>query len=358
MTTETLIDHPEDVRSEDALDVPSIDAFLKQRVAGLTGRPEIAQYPGGASNLTYCLHYPERDLILRRPPFGHIAKSAHDVLREARIMAALKPTYPFVPDILALGEDHGIIGCDFYVMERLVGIIPRQDLPPGLDLSPEQTRTLCRNVLDKLIELHAVDVTSGGLSRIGKGVGYVRRQVEGWSGRWTQALTDDVDPIPDVVAWVNRVMPAHELKICLIHNDYRFDNVVLSAEDPLQVIGVLDWEMATLGDPLMDLGGSLAYWVQADDEPAVLAGRRQPTNAPGMMTRAEVIAYYAEKTGLSVETFDFYEVFGLFRLAVIIQQIYKRFSLGQTTNPRFARYGENVNLIGRRCREAIARSAL
>ncbi len=358
MTIETLIDRPEDVRAEDALDIPSIDGFLKQRVAGLTGEPEVAQYPGGASNLTYCLHYPERDLILRRPPFGHIAKSAHDVLREARIMAALKPVYPFVPDILALGKDHGIIGCDFYVMERLVGIIPRQDLPEGLDLSPADTGTLCRNVLDKLIELHAVDVTAGELSQIGKGAGYVRRQVEGWSGRWTQALTDDVDPIPDVVAWANRVMPAHELKICLIHNDYRFDNVVLSPDDPLRVIGVLDWEMATLGDPLMDLGGSLAYWVQADDEPAVLAGRRQPTNAPGMLTRAEVITYYAEKTGLSVETFDFYEVFGLFRLAVIIQQIYKRFCLGQTTNPRFARYGKNVNLIGRRCREAIGRSSL
>lgn len=358
MGSEALIDRPSDVRSEDALDIDAIDRFLKERVAGLSGRPEVAQYPGGASNLTYCLHYPDRDLILRRPPAGMKAKSAHDVLREARIMDALKPSYPYVPDIVTLGEDQAIIGCDFYVMERLVGIIPRRDLPEGLDLDPVATRTLCINVLDKLIELHAVDPAKAGLERLGKGAGYVRRQVEGWSGRWQQALTDDVEPMPEVVAWLARTMPAGEVAIRLIHNDFRFDNVVLDADDPLRVIGVLDWEMATLGDPLMDLGGALAYWVQADDDAGVLASRRQPTHAPGMLTRAEVIAYYGGKTGWNVETFDFYEVFGLFRLAVIIQQIYRRFALGQTTNPRFATYGEAVNDLARRCRAMIARSRL
>ena len=359
MGIETLIDVPGAVRPEDALDVGAVNAFLKERVAGLAGpAPEIAQYPGGASNLTYLLRYPGRDLILRRPPSGAKAKSAHDVLREARIMTALAPVYPYVPEILALGEDHTILGCDFYVMERLVGIIPRRDLPPGLDLTPEATRTLCRNVLDKLIELHAIDPTEAGLADLGKGAGYVRRQVEGWSGRWAQALTEDVAAMPDVVAWLARIMPASEVAIRLIHNDFRFDNVVLDADDPMRVIGVLDWEMATLGDPLMDLGGALAYWVQADDDPSIQAARRQPTNAPGMFTRAEVIAYYGEKTGISIDTFDFYEVFGLFRLAVIIQQIYKRYTLKQTTNPRFAGYGQAVNDLARRCQAMIARSAL
>ena len=358
MALETLIDRPGVVRSEDAIDCDAIDRFLKERVAGLTGRPALAQFPGGASNLTYCLHYPDRDLILRRPPFGAKVKSAHDVLREARIMTALRPVYPYVPEIVALGADHGVIGCDFYVMERLVGIIPRRDMPRGLDLGPEKTRVLCRNMVDKLIELHAIDPMAAGLGDLGKGSGYVRRQVEGWSGRWREALTEDVEPFPDVVAWLARTMPGGEVAIRLIHNDFRFDNLVLDAGDPLRVIGVIDWEMATLGDPLMDLGGALAYWVQADDEPAFQAARRQPTNAPGMFTRAEVIAYYGEKTGLGIGPFDFYEVFGLFRLAVIIQQIYKRFSLGQTTNERFASYGMMVNNLGLRCRAAIARSRL
>ena len=358
MADSTLIDRPGVLRSEDAFDVDAVDGFLKERVAGLAGRPNIAQFPGGASNLTYCLQYPDRDLILRRPPFGAKAKSAHDVLREARVMHALRPVYPHVPDILARSDDHAIIGCDFYVMERLIGIIPRRDFPPGLDLGPERTRKLCRNVLDKLIELHAIEPLAAGLGDLGKGAGYVRRQVEGWNDRWRVASTDDVEPFADVVAWLTRAMPAGEVAIRLIHNDFRFDNVVLAMNDPLRVIGVLDWEMATLGDPLMDLGGALAYWVQADDEPAFRAARRQPTDAPGMFTRAEVVAYYGEKTGLCVETFDFYEVFGLFRLAVIIQQIYKRFALRQTTNERFASYGAMANTLGLRCRAAIARSKL
>ncbi len=358
MGRETLVDQAGELRAEDAFDVAVVDRFLKERVAGLDGLPEVAQFPGGASNLTYLLRYRDRDLILRRPPSGHKAKSAHDVLREARIMAALKPVYPYVPEIVALCDDHALIGCDFYVMERLVGIIPRRDLPPGLDLDAAATRTLCLAVLDKLIELHLVEPAKAGLEGLAKGAGYVRRQVEGWSGRWQQALTDDVAPIPDVVEWLARTMPEGEVAIRLIHNDYRFDNVVLDAHDPLRVIGVLDWEMATLGDPLMDLGGLIAYWVEAGDDASFLARRRQPTHLPGMLTRAEVIAYYGEKTGWSVDDFDFYEVFGLFRLAAIIQQIYKRYDLKQTTNPRFATYGEAANELGQRCQTLIARSKL
>ena len=358
MGRETLIDQAGQVRAEDALDVPVIDRFLKERVAGLDGTPTVAQFPGGASNLTYLLRYRDRDLILRRPPAGHKAKSAHDVLREARIMAALKPVYPYVPDIVALGEDQAVMGCDFYVMERLVGIIPRRDLPPGLDLDEATTRKLCLAVLDKLIELHLVDPAEAGLAGLAKGAGYVQRQVEGWSGRWQQALTDDVEPFPDVVAWLARTMPQGEVAIRLIHNDFRFDNVVLDADDPLRVIGVLDWEMATLGDPLMDLGATISYWVEASDDASFREGRRQPTHLPGMLTRAEVIAYYGAKTGWSVDSFDFYEVFGLFRLAVIIQQIYRRFYLKQTTNPRFASYGKMANEFGRRAQAMIARSKL
>ena len=300
MTREALIDQAVELRAEDAFDVAAVAAFLNERVAGLDGLPEVAQFPGGASNLTYLLRYPDRDLILRRPPAGHKAKSAHDVLREARIMAALKPVYPYVPEIVALGEDHAVMGCDFYVMERLVGIIPRRDLPAGLDLDAAATRTLCLAVLDRLIELHLVEPEAAGLQGLAKGAGYVRRQVEGWSGRWSHALTPDVAPIPDVVAWLARTMPTREVAIRLIHNDYRFDNVVLDAEDPMRVIGVLDWEMATLGDPLMDLGGACSpIGCEADDDASNPRGPRGGSRRtlPGMFTRAEVIAYYGEKTG-------------------------------------------------------------
>ena len=358
MTHEGLIDQPGSVREEDAIDVAAVVRYLGASDARLNGTPAVGQFPGGASNLTYRLAFPGRDLILRRPPSGSKAKGAHDVLREARIMAALKPHYPYVPEVIAICDDPGVIGCDFYVMERLEGIIPRRDLPPELGLDADRTRALCCNVLDKLIELHAIDVEAAGLGHLGKGVGYVRRQVEGWSERWRQAVTDGIDAMPDVLAGLARNLPTGETRICLIHNDYRFDNVVLSPRNPLDVIGVLDWEMATLGDPLMDLGGSMAYWVQADDDAAFRANRRQPTDAPGMLTRREVVAFYAERTGLDVGRFDFYECFGLFRLAVIIQQIYRRFVLGQTTDPRFSRYGPVVNQLTARCRAGIARSGL
>ena len=355
---ETLIDRPGSVREEDAFDLAAVMRFLDQHGVALRGEPVVGQFPGGASNLTFRLQFADRDLILRRPPSGTKAKGAHDVLREARIMAALKPHYPYVPEVVALCDDPDVIGGDFYVMERLEGIIPRQDLPPELGMRPDETRRLCTNVLDRLIELHALDVEACGLGHLGRGAGYVGRQVEGWSERWRRAVSDGMDAMPDVLDWLARTTPAAETRICMIHNDYRFDNVVLAPRDPLAVIGVLDWEMATLGDPLMDLGGSLAYWIEADDSPEIRASRRQPTDAPGMLTRAQVIAYYAERSGLDVGQFDFYETFGLFRLAVIIQQIYRRFVLGQTTNRRFAQYGMLVEQLVGRCRASIAGSKL
>jgi aminoglycoside phosphotransferase (APT) family kinase protein len=350
----SLIDRPRPVRADDALDVAALDAFLKARIPGLDGSLHLAQYPGGASNLTYLARYPGRDLIVRRPPYGKKAKSAHDMLREARILSALKPVYPAVPTVVATCEDAAVIGSEFYVMERLVGIILRRDLPRELGLSAESTRHLCCNMLDKLIELHGVDYRAAGLEHIGKGEGYVRRQVVGWSDRWQNALTDDVGAFEDVVRWLHDTMPERDVATCIIHNDFRFDNLVLSPEDPLTIVGVLDWEMATLGNPLMDLGGVISYWVQADDDAQYAALRRQPTHAPGMLTRNEVIRYYAERTGWRAERFDFYEVFGLFRLAVICQQIYWRYAHGQSTNPHFAGYGAAANTLGERCRRLIA----
>jgi aminoglycoside phosphotransferase (APT) family kinase protein len=350
------LDQAGEVRDEDRLDAGKIDAFLKQHISDLRGPPAIRQFPGGASNLTYLISYGERELVLRKPPAGVKAKSAHDMLREARVMTALKPHYPFVPTILARCDDHAVLGSDFYVMERLRGIILRRDLPAGLSLDTAGVRQLCLAFIDALVELHRVDVSRPDVAAIGKGEGYIGRQVSGWSQRWREALTQDTDPVEDVIRWLADKQPACETAICVIHNDYRFDNVVL--DSAFDIIGVLDWEMTTLGDPMMDLGGSMAYWIQADDEPLFQALRRQPSHVPGMLTRREVVAYYGERSGWSVASFDFYEVFGLFRLMVILQQIYRRFVLAQTTNPRFADFGQAAAYLGRRCRNLIDGSTL
>ncbi len=251
-----------------------------------------------------------------------------------------------------------MLGSDFYVMERLRGIILRRELPPELNLDAAGVRQLCRGFIDRLVELHQVDATLPELAALGKGEGYIARQVGGWSERWRRSLTDESDPCDDVLAWLAQKQPARETAICVIHNDYRFDNVVLDPANPLDIIGVLDWEMATLGDPLMDLGGSLAYWVQADDDAVFQSFRRQPTHVPGMLSRREVVDYYGERSGWRVNHFDFYEIFGLFRLMVIIQQIYRRFALGQTSNPQFAGFGQAATYMGQRCRRLIAQSRL
>jgi aminoglycoside phosphotransferase (APT) family kinase protein len=358
MSDKPLIDEAGQVRAGEEVDLARVTDYLRAQGMVLDGTPEVRQFPGGASNLTYLLRYGNEELILRRPPFGHIAKSAHDVVREARIMQLLRPVYPCVPAIHAICEDTSVIGAPFYVMARLVGIIPRQDFPPSLKLDPTQTRQLCLNVLDKLIDLHQLDPHAAGLDQLGKGEGYVARQIEGWSKRFRAARTDDVSDFEGVMRWLDAKQPRQEVAIRLIHNDFRFDNVVLDPSDPMRVIGVLDWEMATLGDPLMDLGNSLAYWVQADDDPFMLGSRRQPTNAPGMLTRQEVIAYYGERTGWSVANFDFYEVYGLFRLAGIVQQIYQRYKAGNARNPVFATFGAFANYLGQRCEGIISRSSL
>lgn len=351
MTKENFIDQSRAVRAGEELDIASLDKWLKEKLPHLVGVPEVTQFSGGASNWTYRLAYDNDDLILRRPPAGTKAKSAHDMGREYRIQRALHGLYP-VPDMLAFCEDESIIGAEFYVMQRIAGIIPRANLPKGLELTQEQTRQLCLGVIDKLIELHQLDIHKTGLDVLGKGEGYVRRQIEGWSKRFVQARTEDVESFESVMQWLADNMLKNEY-VSLIHNDYRFDNIILDVEEPMKIIGVLDWEMATIGDPLMDLGNSLAYWVQADDDGFFQAVRRQPTHLSGMLTRQEVVDYYCEKTGLIPEKWTFYEVYGLFRLAVIVQQIYYRYYHGQTTNPAFKDFGKMANYLYARCMKCI-----
>ncbi len=346
------------VRDEDAFDVVAVANWLRDNAVdptGLDGIPRVGQYTGGASNLTYVLRYAARDLILRRPPVGTKARGAHDMRREHFIQSSLAPVFPAVPRMVAFCDDQAVVGSDFYVMERLSGHILRRSVPPELGLDLAGVDALCRNAIDTLVALHRVDAQASGLTVLGKGEGYVHRQVEGWSTRYRAARTPDVPDFEAVMAWLAEHEPADVGQV-VIHNDFRLDNLVLSAHDPTKVIGVLDWEMATIGDPLMDLGSALAYWVQPDDDATFVAQRRQPTNAPGMWTRAQVVAHYTEAMGLAVTPgqWRFYEVFGLFRLAVIAQQIYYRFVAGQTTNPVFAAFGQIVAYLEERCARALA----
>jgi aminoglycoside phosphotransferase (APT) family kinase protein len=348
------------VREEDAFDVGRVADWLRSHAAEawrdrLDGTPEVRQFPGGASNLTYLLTWPGDEgpeLILRRPPSGVKAASAHDMGREFRIQSALAPVFPLVPEMVAHCEDESVIGLPFYVMTRVEGVIPRREL--GLDLTPEQTSTLCGNVWDVLIQLHSVDLDAAGLRDLGKGEGYVARQVTGWTGRLEAAATDDMGDWSDITGWIAERQPA-DVGTCLIHNDFRFDNLVLTPSDPPRVAAVLDWEMATLGDPLMDLGGSMSYWVQDDDDEFFRQFRRQPSNAPGMWSRQQVVDHYCERMGLSLtaDQWRFYEVFGLFRLAVIAQQIWYRYHHRQTTNEAYAVFGPAVGYLEQRARSIV-----
>ncbi|MFL6145334.1 MAG: phosphotransferase family protein [Labedaea sp.] len=352
--TEILSDQPGEPRDEDRFDTAAVHDWLSSQVDGLSGMPEVRQFPGGASNLTYLLRYPERELILRRPPVGRKAASAHDMKREFRVQRQLRPVYPYVPNVLALCQDDAVIGSDFYVMDRIEGLILRGDLPDGLTLGPDRAKKLAFDMIDRLIELHQVDPDEAGLGDLGKGAGYVRRQVRGWSDRFRAARTENVPDFEAVMAWLAENQPG-DVRICVIHNDFRFDNVVLDGPETLNVVGVLDWEMATLGDPLMDLAGLVAYWIQADDDEVRQRSRKQPSHLPGMPTRQEVVDYYCERMGLSAGNWTFYEVFGLFRLAVIMQQIYYRYFHGQTHNPAFKDMWMYSGYLEWLCRQAMER---
>jgi aminoglycoside phosphotransferase (APT) family kinase protein len=348
------VDGASEVREEDSFDVDAVREWLKGQGTDLSDEVEVRQFGGGASNLTYSLRDGTHDLILRRPPSGQKARGAHDMAREYRIQDGLAEVFPLVPEMVALCEDESVIGAEFYLMQRVPGIIPRRDFPPGVSLDEEQTRALCTNALDVLIDLHRVDVDSTPLASMNKGEGYVERQISGWSKRFRNAHTEDVGDFETVMAWLAEHQP-DDVASCLIHNDFRFDNLVLDAEDPTRPVGVLDWEMATVGDPLMDLGGTLAYWVRDDDDEFFRMFRRQPTNLPGMLSREEVVHYYCERMGYSLtpEQWRFYEVYGLFRLGVIAQQIYYRYFHGQTSNEAYAIFGPAARHLEERCNRII-----
>lgn len=350
----SVIDLGGTVRNGEELDIQAVEQWLNTQGVELQGEAEVTQFSGGASNWTYRLKYSNVDLILRRPPKGTKAKSAHDMAREYEVQKNLISHFPVLPKMVALCQDQNIIGCDFYVMHRIEGIIPRAKLPPELKFGEQQVNQLCLNLIDKLIELHQVPYQGTALEKLGKGEGYCRRQIEGWDARYVKAKTLNVPSFRYVRTWLKEHIP-EDHQSCIIHNDWRFDNVILDPENPSEIIGVLDWEMATIGDPLMDLGSALAYWVEDTDNQIFKNTRRQPTHLKGMLTRQQVVDYYLEKTGIQTNNWTFYEVFGLFRLAVIAQQIYYRYYHKQTKNPAFKDFWIVIHAIHMRALKLIGR---
>ena len=335
------------VRDEDSFDIDRVHEWLAPKI-GESSIPEVLQFRSGASNLTYLLRYPSQEIVLRRPPVGTKAVSAHDMKREFLIQSRLKPVYDLVPRVIALCDDKSIIGSDFYVMERINGSIFRREVPDTLTES--DIKVMAESLVLGLSQLHSIDASL--LSELNKGAGYVSRQVEGWSRRYRAALTDDVPDGELVMQWLDREKP-DDVASCIIHGDWRIDNMVFDLEQK-RVVGVLDWELATVGDPLMDLGSALAYWVDRDDDDEFAALRRQPSHLPGMPTRKEFIARYLSLSGRRCDDFTFYEVFGLFRLTVIIQQIWARYRAGQTSNPAFQGFGMAVNILLARAQRLIS----
>jgi aminoglycoside phosphotransferase (APT) family kinase protein len=344
-----LIDGAREVRAGEEIDAAALDAFLARELtdwSALPGALEIQQFPSGYSNLTYLLRKGRAELVLRRPPFAVQVKGGHDMAREFRVLTGLEGVYAAAPRPLAYCEDEGVIGAPFYVMERRRGLVLRRELPERLAGDPDLMRRMCLALVDNLASLHAVDTTAAGLDGLGKPEGYVRRQVEGWIGRWQKAKTDEVPEIERIAGWLVERMPP-DGDATLVHNDYKFDNVMLDPEDPTRIVAVLDWELCTRGDPLMDLGTTLGYWVEAGDDPAWQAMAFGPTMAPGAPSRHELAERYAERTGRDVSNMVYYYCFALLKIAVIVQQIFYRYHKGFTRDPRFARLDAVVAALGR-----------
>jgi aminoglycoside phosphotransferase (APT) family kinase protein len=332
------------VRQGEELDLAKLEPFLRAHFPDETDALVVRQYPSGHSNLTYSLKLGSREMVLRRPPFGSKVKTAHDMGREYRVLSKLHAHYAPAPQVLLFCDDLSVLGAPFYLMEPIHCVILRSEVPPGLDFSPEVAQRVSESFLDNLALLHSLDYNAIGLADLGKPQGYLERQVRGWIERYHGSKTHDIPEVETISTWIQQHMPASS-GATLIHNDYKYDNVVLDPCDLTKIIGVLDWEMCTIGDPLTDLGSALAYWVDASDPPEILETRWGPTTAAGSLTRAELVQRYAEKTGRDVSEMAFYLVFARFKIAVIVQQIYYRYHQGLTHDERFATMPQRINLL-------------
>ena len=338
------------VRAGEELDLRSLESYLRLQLAPLTGiakidaesKIEIEQFSGGHSNLTYLIRFGPEQFVLRRPPVGPVAPTAHDMPREFRLLQAIHPHFALAPQAILLCEDTSVIGVPFYLMERRSGLIVRDRVPPEMGEDLTLRRRVSEGVVETLAALHAVDIYASGIVQIGKPTGFVGRQVRGWADRWQRSKTGEVAEMELVTKWLgDRIPPDSDSGATIVHNDFKLDNIMLDRNDPSRVVAVLDWEMCSVGDPLIDLGLLLCYWTlkSVDSRQSTL---RAVTTAPGWLTRAEIIERYAWRTGRDLSRIAFYEVFARFKVAVIIQQIYFRFVRGQTRDERFRHFDRLV----------------
>ncbi|HYL97959.1 MAG TPA: phosphotransferase family protein [Blastocatellia bacterium] len=369
MTQQHISEDTSAVRAGEELDSTALSKCLDERLPDLmAGEPydkaspiEIEQFPGGHSNLTYMIRAGGHDFVLRRPPFGPVAPTAHDMPREYRLLAAIHPHFPLAPRPYFLCEDPSIIGAPFYLMERRKGLVIRREMPEDIRDNLDLRRKISESMIDTLAALHRVDVVSTGLNNIGKPVGFMTRQVRGWSERWQRAKNVDLDEIDAVVKWLTERLPPDpdpENPPTLVHNDFKLDNVMLDRVDPSKVVAVLDWEMCTVGDPLADMGLLLCYWAEKGDPIARQESISPVTVEPGWLTRARMTELYGKKTGRNLKRIAFYEVFALFKIAVVLQQIYIRYHRGQTHDERFKDFDKRVLGLAQAAAELADRSSL
>ena len=332
------------VRAGEQLPAKPLSAYLDQ----LFGRSEpitIEQFRGGHSNLTYLIRFGGDELVLRRPPFGSTVATAHDMSREYRVLSALAPHYNKAPRVFGYCDDLSVIGAPFYLMERVRGLIIRRNVPQQIEFNEQTASSLSKTLIDTLAELHQLDYLAIGLADLGKPIGYVERQVRGWTQRYDSSKTSELVEATTVAEWLASNQPTDNHRAALIHNDFKFDNLVLDPNGLRFVNGILDWEMSTIGDPWMDLGTSLCYWVQDSDPDELKAIAFGPTTRPGMWTRQQLLERYAQISGTSVENPTFFYIFGLFKLAAVVQQIYFRYVNGHTRDPRFAKLGHVATVL-------------
>jgi aminoglycoside phosphotransferase (APT) family kinase protein len=348
------------VRSTEQLDWPRLERWLRDHLSGadipgldLRQAMVVSQFPGGHSNLTYELRFGDVELVLRRPPFGPVAPTAHDMAREFRWLTAVHPVFPLAPRVYSLCEDPSVIGSVFYIMERRHGIVVRHEEPPQIKDHPEMRRRVGLALVDALAALHDIDVGAAQLSHLGKPAGFVERQVRGWADRWQRSKTSDVAEMDALAIWLVERLPPNPERPTIVHGDFKLDNLMLDARDPDRIVGVFDWEMAALGDPLVDVGILLAYWVP-NAPPEQRDALTTVTTLPGWITPAELIDRYAEQSGRDLSALRYFEVFALFKIAVVIQQIFFRFVQGQTDDPRFATFGDRVTFLARRAAALVS----
>jgi aminoglycoside phosphotransferase (APT) family kinase protein len=358
VTDETArpVDEADEVREEEKFDPERLRPWLEAAFPGERGPIALLQFRKGHSNLTYLVRIGEHEAVLRRAPFGAKIKSAHDMGREFKILSSLQGFYAKAPRPLAFCEDESVIGARFYLMERVHGMILRGSTPAA-GLTPELLRASSIALVDNLVELHAVDLDRTGLAAIGKPQGYVARQVTGWTDRYFRAKTDEVPEVEEAAAWLAANMPG-ESGAALVHNDYKFDNVVLDPADPSRILAVLDWEMATVGDPLMDLGTMLGYWTDPDDPEEMRVRTYGPTFLPGCLSRLEIVERYSQRSGRAVGQVLFHYVFALLKIAAIVQQIHRRYVDGHTRDPRFADLLRSVRVISGQAVRALERGRI